>query len=88
MSPRSGHRYRFLLQSLEDLDTRLRSVGSRLHVFRGCCLDIISNLHLKYGIQKLCFQEDCEPIWKKRNVGVNGIFFILYKESYFVCLAL
>ncbi|ELT94302.1 hypothetical protein CAPTEDRAFT_40617, partial [Capitella teleta] len=62
--------YRFLLQSLEDLDSRLRKLNSRLFVIRGQPTDIFPKLFQKWDISALAFEEDPEPFGKERDSAV------------------
>jgi len=61
----------FLLECLEDLEDQLRNVGSRLHFISGNPVDVFRKLSKQVNIQKLCFDQDCEPIWLKRDNDVK-----------------
>jgi len=71
--PRSFHSSGFLLECLADLDNTLRKMGSRLHVFRGCPLAVFRYLHSGSGLKKVCFEQDCEPIWHFRDDSVKSL---------------
>jgi len=71
--PRSFHSSGFLLECLADLDNTLRKMGSRLHVFRGCPLAVFRYLHSGNGLKKVCFEQDCEPIWHFRDDSVKSL---------------
>ena len=60
------------MEALADLDNSLKEVGCKLHIFRGCPLAIFRHIHCEYGIDKICFQRDCEPIWEARDNAVKG----------------
>jgi cryptochrome len=66
------NRMKFLLESIKDLDEQLKNlVGSGLWLLSGNPSEIIQKLHEKLGINKLCFEQDCEPIWKERDENVE-----------------
>ncbi|GBP68252.1 Cryptochrome-1 [Eumeta japonica] len=65
------NRMRYLLESLDDLDNQLRNVGGRLFMIKGNPKLIIRRLWEEYGIRKLCFEQDCEPVWKQRDDAVK-----------------
>ncbi|KAJ8640574.1 hypothetical protein MRB53_017268 [Persea americana] len=73
-SARSGlNRIQFMLESLVDLDSSLRSLGSRLLVVKGDPADVIIRLlKLKeWNIGKLCFEFDTEPYSQVRDSKVK-----------------
>jgi len=64
------NRFQFLLECLHDLDTRFRSApGGKLHLLKGDPVSILSMLMatLPGGFDRICFEQDCEPIWKRRD---------------------
>lgn len=70
--PKSTNPQAFLLECLEDLDNSLKKVGARLHVFMGCPIAILRNLHLQFKINTLSVADDYETIWVKRNQAIDG----------------
>lgn len=64
-----------MLESLRDLDEQLKEfIGSfGLWIFRGKPEVIFRKLHEKLGINKICFEKDCEPIWKERDEKVKNL---------------
>ena len=56
---------RFLLQCLEDLDSSLRKLNSRLFVIRGQPADVLPTLFKEWGTTYFTFEEDPEPIREK-----------------------
>ncbi|KAL3511853.1 hypothetical protein ACH5RR_024570 [Cinchona calisaya] len=79
-SSRAGlNRIRFLLESLEDLDTSLKKLGSRLLVLKGEPSEIVIHCLKEWNISKLCFEFDTEPYYQalddkvKSNASVAGI---------------
>ena len=62
----------YLLECLEELDRRFRNQGSKLHIFKGKPIEIFEELHKNHGISRLCFEQDCEPIWRKRDTVVKN----------------
>ena len=72
MSP-GYHYHSFLLECLEDLNKSLLSIGTKLFIFAGKPVTIFRYLHAKYSIEKICFEQDCEPIWHARDNAVKSI---------------
>ncbi|XP_063800391.1 cryptochrome-2 isoform X2 [Pseudophryne corroboree] len=64
------NRWRFLLQSLEDLDCSLRKLGSRLFVVRGQPADVFPRLFKEWGVNRLTFEYDSEPFGKERDAAI------------------
>jgi cryptochrome len=64
------NRYSFLLQSLSDLDSSLRSIGSRLYVVRGKPEEQLPILIDRWNVQLLTFERDTEPYAKKRDKAI------------------
>ncbi|XP_068117815.1 cryptochrome-2 [Hyperolius riggenbachi] len=69
-SPGGINRWRFLLQSLEDLDSSLRKLGSRLFVVRGQPADVFPRLFKEWGVTRLTFEYDSEPFGKERDAAI------------------
>lgn len=63
---------KFLLESLQDLDNELRQYGSRLYIFRGSPTQIFYKFWQELGLSKICFEQDCEPIWRNRDETVKA----------------
>lgn len=66
----SFNRMKFLLDALDDLDRQFRALGGRLYVFEGNPVDIFHRLWEEFSIKKICFEQDCEPIWRERDEKV------------------
>ncbi|CAH3896630.1 unnamed protein product [Pieris brassicae] len=66
------NRMRYLLEALEDLDTQFRQYGGRLHMIKGKPDDVFRRLWEEFGITKLCYEQDCEPIWRERDESVRA----------------
>ena len=64
------NRYRFLLQSLHDLDTSLRALGSRLYLIRGRPEDKLKYFIQKWGVNLITFEADNEPYAKFRDESI------------------
>ncbi|XP_003214689.1 cryptochrome-2 [Anolis carolinensis] len=64
------NRWRFLLQSLEDLDNSLRKLGSRLFVVRGQPTDVFPRLFKEWRVTRLTFEYDSEPFGKERDAAI------------------
>jgi len=67
------HYHSFLLECLEDLNKSLQSIGTKLYIFVGKPVTVFRYLHSKYSIEKICFEQDCEPIWHTRDNAVKSI---------------
>nr|DAD44841.1 TPA_asm: hypothetical protein HUJ06_003071 [Nelumbo nucifera] len=71
-SARAGlNRIQFLLESLVDLDSSLRKLGSRLLVFRGEPVEVLFRLLKEWGVKKLCFEYDTEPYYQAMDDRVK-----------------
>ncbi|XP_059474948.1 cryptochrome-1 [Neocloeon triangulifer] len=66
------NRMRFLLESLGDLDRQLRSVGGRLWLLRGNPSTILQRLWEEVALTRVCYERDCEPIWRARDAAVRA----------------
>ncbi|XP_064599756.1 cryptochrome-1-like [Liolophura sinensis] len=64
------NKWRFLLQCLEDLDSSLRKLNSRLFVIRGQPADVFPKLFKEWKITTLSFEEDPEPFGKERDAAI------------------
>uniref|UniRef100_A0A1B6DMQ6 Photolyase/cryptochrome alpha/beta domain-containing protein n=1 Tax=Clastoptera arizonana TaxID=38151 RepID=A0A1B6DMQ6_9HEMI len=68
-----SNRWRFLQQSLNDLDKNLRLIGSRLYVLRGSPEEIFQEIFVKWNVKKLTFELDTEPYARNRDTMVEKI---------------
>lgn len=62
---------KYLIDSLEDLNTQFRMLGRQLYVFKGDPIVIFRRLCQEFNVKKLCFEQDCEPIWQERDNRVK-----------------
>ncbi|EWM23893.1 6-4 photolyase [Nannochloropsis gaditana] len=60
-------RYRFMLQTIKNLDDNLREIGSRLFVVKGQPAEALPRLFREWGVTKLTFESDTEPYAKVRD---------------------
>ncbi|KAK6184088.1 hypothetical protein SNE40_006621 [Patella caerulea] len=67
------NRWRFLLESLQDLDTNLRKLNSRLYVVRGKPKEVFPKLFDKWKITHLSFELDIEPYALKRDSEIEEL---------------
>ncbi|XP_022085334.1 cryptochrome-2-like isoform X2 [Acanthaster planci] len=67
------NRWRFLLQSLRDLDEGLKRLGSRLYVLRGKPTEVFPDIFKSWQISHLTFEHDTEPYAKIRDEAVTTI---------------
>ncbi|KXJ68201.1 hypothetical protein RP20_CCG005110 [Aedes albopictus] len=65
------NRWRFLQQSLADLDKNLRKIKSRLYVVRGKPEDVFPRLFKEWKVSFLTFEHDIEPYSLKRDATVE-----------------
>ncbi|KAG5184143.1 DNA photolyase [Tribonema minus] len=66
-------RYAFLLETLSDLDTQLKGIGSRLYVVQGNPAERFPELFREWSVSLLTFETDTEPYAKKRDQEVCKI---------------
>uniref|UniRef100_A0A8C6UR52 Cryptochrome-1 n=1 Tax=Neogobius melanostomus TaxID=47308 RepID=A0A8C6UR52_9GOBI len=64
---------RFLLQCLEDLDSSLRKINSRLFVIRGQPTDVFPRLFKEWHINRLSYEYDSEPFGKERDAAIQKL---------------
>lgn len=67
------NRWRFLKQSLEQLDNNLRTLNSRLYVVRGYPLKTFPILFKQWNVKLLTFEFDTEPYALKRDDAVEDL---------------
>ncbi|CAL8370054.1 unnamed protein product [Lota lota] len=67
------NRWRFLLQCLEDLDSSLRKLNSRLFVIRGQPANVFPQLFKEWKISRLTFEYDSEPFGKERDAAIRKL---------------
>lgn len=62
------NRMKFLIESLTDLDKQFKLHGGPgLFIFRGNPVNVFRMLHKALGVSKICYEQDCEPIWQRRD---------------------
>lgn len=69
----SRNKWRFLLDCLNDLDARLRKLGSRLFIVRGQPIDVFPKLIKKWSISRVTFEYDGEPFPRRRDESVRRL---------------
>merc|ERR1711953_865932 len=67
------NRWRFLMQSLQDLDHQLKAQGSRLFVIRGSPKDVLSDLFTEWNVKRLTFELDTEPYSVERDKDIQAL---------------
>ncbi|XP_078000467.1 cryptochrome-1-like [Glandiceps talaboti] len=67
------NRWKFLHDSLQDLDNQLKEVGGRLYVFEGDPAEVFSRLFEEWDVKILTFEQDPEPIWQERDNSVKKL---------------
>ncbi|XP_019345657.1 cryptochrome-1 isoform X2 [Alligator mississippiensis] len=66
----SVNRWRFLVESLKDLDESLKKLNSRLFVVRGHPAEVFPGLFKAWKVTRLTFEVDTEPYSKQRDAEV------------------
>ncbi|KAK7109435.1 cryptochrome-1-like [Littorina saxatilis] len=66
-------RMNFLVECLQDLDANLRKVGTRLFVLYGQPEKVFHNLFQEWGVNRVTFEQDPEPVWQERDAKVRAI---------------
>lgn len=69
----SANRWNFLIECLEDLDSGLRSLGSRLLVVQGYPAQVIPKLLKNLQVTKLTFETESEPFGKQRDAVITHL---------------
>ncbi|CAI8045818.1 Cryptochrome-2 [Geodia barretti] len=67
------NRCRFLLESLHDLDKKLRAYCSRLYVVQGQPIAAMEQLIRQWNVQQLTFQQDMEPYSQRLEESVAKV---------------
>ena len=67
------NRWRFLMQTLEDLDASLRKMGSRLFVLRGKPEEVLEKVFQEWKVKRLTYEVDSEPYAKKRDLLIQDL---------------
>ncbi|KAF6164526.1 hypothetical protein GIB67_025352 [Kingdonia uniflora] len=72
-SNRSGlNRIQFMLECLVDLDSSLGKLGSRLLVFNGDPIQVLTRLLKEWDVKKLCFEYGTEPYYQDLDKQVKS----------------
>ncbi|KAK8514322.1 hypothetical protein V6N13_063216 [Hibiscus sabdariffa] len=72
-STRAGiNRIRFLLDSLADLDSSLKKLGSRLLVLKGEPGEVLIRCLNEWDVKKLCFEYDTDPYYQALDNKVKN----------------
>ncbi|GFT22944.1 cryptochrome-1 [Nephila pilipes] len=74
------NRWRFLMQSLNDLDESLKQFNSRLFVIRGKPTEVFPDIVKKWKIELLTFESDTEPYAKARDEEIENLMKTLNVE--------
>jgi cryptochrome len=67
------NRWRFLIQSLQDLDINLKKIGSRLFIVKGTPAETFQKLFKEWNVKKLTFEVDIEPYAKTRDEEIKKL---------------
>ena len=67
------NRWRFLIQTLNDLNSRLLELNSRLILVRGLPSAVFEQLIKEWHVELLCFELDTEPYAKTRDASITEL---------------
>ncbi|KAG8233196.1 6-4 photolyase, partial [Ladona fulva] len=67
------NRWRFLQQSLKNLDENLRKIGSRLYVLRGKPEDVLPEAFKAWKVKAITFETDTEPYARERDERIETL---------------
>lgn len=67
------NRWRFLVQSLTDLNESLMKLNSRLLLVRGPVIPSLTERIKEWDINLLCFESDTEPYARRRDAEVKSL---------------
>ncbi|KAH8419249.1 hypothetical protein KR222_000338 [Zaprionus bogoriensis] len=68
-----ANRWRFLQQTLSDLDGKLRELNTRLYVVRGKPVEVFPQLFERWRVQLLTYETDIEPYAVRRDTAVQQL---------------
>lgn len=68
-----ANRWRFLQQTLHDLDQQLQKLGSRLFVVRGKPAEVFPRIFKSWRVELLTFESDIEPYSLARDSAVQKL---------------
>lgn len=63
----------FMLQSLDDLQQQLHTIGADLNLFQGLPTDIIKQLHQQEKIQAIFINRDYTPFSRQRDTEIENL---------------
>ncbi|KAL5823131.1 hypothetical protein ACOSQ4_021031 [Xanthoceras sorbifolium] len=66
------NRIRFLLESLVDLDSSLKKLGSRLLILKGEPSEVVIRCLKEWDVKKLCFEYDTDPYYQTLDMKVKN----------------
>ena len=67
------NRWRFLQQTLQDLDTSLRNIGTRLYVIRGKPGEVFEKYFQEWNVAKITWEVDTEPYAVERDRQIRKL---------------
>ena len=70
---KSNNAIQFMIESLKDVDSRLKEIGSKLHIFQGENAKVIKHLIQEWGITDIVFNQDYTPYARKRDTDITEI---------------
>lgn len=69
---KSNNAIQFMIESLHELDNVLREKGSKLYIFKGTNISILTRLLNKIDIKGIVFNQDYTPYAKQRDDEINS----------------
>ncbi|XP_066559437.1 cryptochrome circadian regulator 4 [Amia ocellicauda] len=68
-----GLRWRFLLQSLQDLERSLATLGSRLYVLQGRYEQVLRDRVRRWGVTQVTFDTEVEPYYAQQEDCIRAL---------------
>lgn len=68
---KSDNAIQFMCESLQELDSELKTYGSKLYYFRGKNLEILKKINSKLDIEAIIFNQDYTPYAKNRDTEIE-----------------
>lgn len=70
---KSNNAIQFMIESLKDVDSRLKQTGSKLHIFKGDNISVIKYLITEWAITDIIFNRDYTPYARERDKGIENL---------------
>ncbi|XP_072045831.1 cryptochrome-1-like [Amphiura filiformis] len=67
------NRWRFLYQSLQDLERQFVQQGGFFYTFQGKPTEIFAKIIKEWEVTHVAFEQDPEPVWQERDTSVKDL---------------